>query len=236
MSHAEYDEYGNEIKLVKLTSISPRTCTFNCQNCGKQNRGKWVANEWDPSIKKCSCGTKIHYRVKSLNEGYHWGIERDMNHIRAQKRLREAYETKLKNYGSDDEDYEDYEDYEYMIEELDDVISGLEDDLQKYKEDNANALMFDTMLKKNYNNSTKVPNPLHVKASRVTQNQMWYKCPYCNQEHCHGCWSLGGDNSRGSHCRLKLPSGLHSSLVYIHVSKDTPGVPKGRLQAHEDLS
>ena len=75
MSHAEYDEYGNEIKLVKLTSISPRTCTFNCPNCGKQNRKGWLANEWDLSIKKCSCGTKIHYRVKSLNKDYHWEVE-----------------------------------------------------------------------------------------------------------------------------------------------------------------
>ena len=231
MNMTAYDEYGREVTLVKLTTITPRTCTFKC-NCGEQHRGKWVANAWDPSIKKCSCGKVIHYKVKSLNEGYHEHVEHAMSYIQYQKRSREACKTKSMEQGSCDGS----EDYEYQIEELDEQIEELEQKLQEYQGDNANNLMFDNMLKKNYHNSSKVQNPLHVKASRVTQRRMWYKCPYCNKEHGHGCWSLGGDNDRGSHCTLKLPAGLRSSLVYIHVSKDTPGVPKYRLHDHDGLS
>ena len=39
-----------------------------------------------------------------------------------------------------------------------------------------------------------------VKASRVTEDNVFYKCPYCSKEHCHGSWYEGGMQPRISHC------------------------------------
>ena len=56
-----------------------------------------------------------------------------------------------------------------------------------------------------------------VKASRVTEDNVFYKCPYCSKEHIHGIWYEGGMKPRTSHCTVNKTS------VSIVVTPKTKG-------------
>ena len=204
------------INVTRLKKITKHEVTYDCESCGLEKKSRWVFDKTHK--KKCkNCHTMnnitvyqgARHRIKDIKHGF--SCRKD------EKELCRKLIAEYKQKRNDEEYDEDDEDYDYLINEQEETLKDIEQfRLGDYEH---NIMLLDEMIHKNYTN---VPVRINVKASRVTIDQMFYKCPYCNREHIHGIWELG-ENSRVSHCILSLPNDQWSPSIKITIDENTPG-------------
>jgi len=235
-------ELLDELNRIRFKKITKRTVTFDCLQCGKEKNPKWKLNEIK-EIKCRDCHTMNKFLVQQAGPIVISEINDDFSYYKGKYKqeciddiegYKDEHERRLMDVAEDSSPY--HHEIAYLLDLIQEKEEELSD-IEQYTFSNQkhNVTLLDAMLQKKYRNRNDCSR-INVKASKVTKEtryrsdgvmftyspRMYYKCPFCNGDHCHGAWQLG-ENIRSTQCGLILPNNQRNPSVIITIDENTPG-------------